>query len=181
MDYRRRMAIEADPQRRHSERNMMIYMQFLMYESARHATTKLIEFEPNLEESKINILCSELVVFHYLRKVFGADDYRGQRLRIRKYEDVVLETLRKTIRGQSDNWKKAQTTAKELLHRAKKYHFITRANYSLISAELDQSRMVSSLKAVDKVSDPFYANLWSSVRGLWLSLQSKLTSLLKGG
>jgi hypothetical protein len=41
MDYLRRMSIESDAQRKHSERNMMIYMQFLMYESARHAVMEL--------------------------------------------------------------------------------------------------------------------------------------------
>jgi hypothetical protein len=124
IDYLRRIAVESDDQSRRTERNMMIYMQFLMYESARYAVAELIEFEPNLEESKINILCSELVVFNYLMKVFTCDDYRGKRLRIRNYEMIVLDTLNKVNKGQGQNWLRARTTATQLLYRARKYKFL---------------------------------------------------------
>jgi hypothetical protein len=129
MDYRRRMVVEPDSQRRRGERDMMIYMQFLMYESARYAIMELIEFEPNLEESKINILCSEIMVFNYLRKVFPEGDYRGQRLRIREYGSIIVKTLEKTNKAHGPNWTRAKTTAKELDRRAKQYHFISEASH----------------------------------------------------
>jgi hypothetical protein len=128
MDYRRRIAVEPDAQKKRGERDMMIYMQFLMYESARYAIEELIEFEPNLEESKINILCSEIVVFHYLTKRFPEGDYRGRRLRIRDYGPLIVKTLDRINKGHGSNWTRAKTTAKELDRRARRYHFISEAS-----------------------------------------------------
>jgi len=112
MDYLRRMAVTQK-----TERAMMIYMQFLMYESGRPAIQALIEFEPNREESIINILCSELIVFKFLVELFDKDDYRGKRLRLRKYKAVVDDTLGRTEAGRGYNWVKAKTTAQELKQR----------------------------------------------------------------
>lgn len=84
MDYLR--SLYADDQlsiERNARRKMMLYMQFLMYESGRGAIRELIEFEPNREESLINILCSELTLFEYLRAQFKSDP-RGDRLRLRE-------------------------------------------------------------------------------------------------
>jgi hypothetical protein len=114
VDFLRRLAAEQDPEKKHEARNMMLYMQFLMCESAREAVKELIEFEPNLEESKINILCSELSLFSYLLEVYNENDFRGQRLRIRKYNAIVRETLAATAKGKGDKWERAVTTVEEL-------------------------------------------------------------------
>jgi hypothetical protein len=121
VDFLRRIAAEQDLERKHEARKMMLYMQFLMCESARRAVMELIEFEPNLEESKINILCSELVLFSYLLEVYNENDFRGKRLRIRKerYPEIVKDTLDATAKGQGINWQRAMTTAEELKTRAK--------------------------------------------------------------
>ena len=114
VDFLRRIAAEEDPERKHEARNMMLYMQFLMCESAREAVEELIEFQPNLAESKINILCSELVLFSYLLEVYNENDFRGERLRIRKYNNIVRKTLAETAKGKGSEWERAITTAEEL-------------------------------------------------------------------
>jgi hypothetical protein len=121
MDYLR--AIGAANNVHESERlsSQMIYMQFLMYESARLAIGELIEFEPNRAESLVNILCSELVAFEFLQTRYE-DDYRGKRLRLRceEYQRIVPELYKKIMRHHNPNWIKAQTTAPELIERYKK-------------------------------------------------------------
>jgi len=54
-DIMRRIAIEENPRLRHELLDMMVYIEFLMYESGREAIDSLIDFEPNREESIINI------------------------------------------------------------------------------------------------------------------------------
>jgi hypothetical protein len=66
VDYLRLIAVEENPELRYKLLGMIVYMEFLMYESGREAVNSLIEFEPNKEESIINILYSELVTYAYL-------------------------------------------------------------------------------------------------------------------
>jgi hypothetical protein len=97
----------------------MLYMQFLMYESARMAVGDLVEFEPRKSESLVSILCSELVIFGYLYHQFGVD-YRGQRLHLRRddYRGVVIDLLEGILEGgRHPLWLKARTTGAELLWR----------------------------------------------------------------
>jgi hypothetical protein len=124
IDCLRRIAAEEAGSNLHGDlRTLMIYMQFLMYESARHAVFDLIEFEPNREESIINILCSEMIVYDLLMRVFqrkGLDDYRYERLLIREkdYLKIVPDIYSRAVKASNHkNWEKAQTTAKELKRR----------------------------------------------------------------
>jgi hypothetical protein len=103
-----------------SERHVqMIYMQYLMYESARSAIFSLTEFEPNRAESIINILCSEVVAYAFLRSHFG-DDYRGKRLQLRgnEYGEIIKSVCCRIVEHKDNkNWEKAATTSEELLSR----------------------------------------------------------------
>jgi hypothetical protein len=64
-----------------------------------------------------------MIVYEFLLRAFqrkGLDDYRYERLLIRKkeYLEVVPNIYWKTVRaGNHKNWEKAQTTAKELRRR----------------------------------------------------------------
>jgi hypothetical protein len=142
MDYLRRIAAEKKAGEKRSELwKMLIYMQYLMYESGRHAITELVEFEPNREESLINILCSELVVFDFLKDRYPpkdyshpdrAGDYRGNRLQLRQvtYPKIVENTLGKAINArQHRNWDRARATAPELKLRYEKI-FGTEHNFA---------------------------------------------------
>ncbi len=93
----------------------MIYMQFLMFESARLALTELIEFEPNQAEALVNVLCSELPLFGFLLKHFDGD-YRGQRLTLRcaQYRSVVTKLYDGIQAGTDEVWDRARSTAAEL-------------------------------------------------------------------
>ena len=82
MDFLRSTAAEKSDQARLQYMAQMIYMQFLMYESARKAVKELIDFEPNQAESLVNILCSELTLFTFLLSLH-AGDFKGNRLRLR--------------------------------------------------------------------------------------------------
>lgn len=88
----------------------VLYMQFLMLESARKAVRDLIEFEPNQVENTVTILISELCAYRFLLHQFdtghagaalanhadapplaavenanaGGEDFRHARLRIRR-------------------------------------------------------------------------------------------------
>jgi hypothetical protein len=121
MDCLRAIAAAADaPERRRYMHVQMIYMQFLMFESARRAIGVLVEFEPNRAESLVNILCSELVVYGFLAQTFPADDYRGARLqlRMREYQEVVPALYRRITEGaHPTNWDRARTTAPEMMRR----------------------------------------------------------------
>ena len=101
----------------------MIYMQFLMYENGRLACDKLMEFPSIRAECKISILCSELETFHFLKKHYHGNDFRGARLRLRSqdYIDTVNDVLEEVRIGYSENpdqWKEANVTAKELRKQA---------------------------------------------------------------
>jgi hypothetical protein len=106
---------------------MMLYTQFLMYESARSAVRELVEFEPNREESLINILCCELSVYKFLRTapdfrepITQKPDYRAERLELRAatYAEEVPK-IYSNARSHDDNekWQRAYTTAPELKSR----------------------------------------------------------------
>lgn len=120
VDYLRAISVAEDIQERSRLTSEMIYMQFLMFESARLAVEELIEFEPNRAESLVNILCSELVLFGYLLNHYK-DDYRGKRLRLRckTYERIVSELYGTITKQTHENWIKAKTSAPELMQR---YH-----------------------------------------------------------
>ena len=62
----------------------MLYMQLLMYESGRRAVEHLIEFEPNRNESLINILCSKTKLYELLSQHFDSTDCRFKRLALRR-------------------------------------------------------------------------------------------------
>jgi hypothetical protein len=121
MDYLRAIAEAKNVSESESLMSQMIYMQFLMYESGRLAIEELIEFEPNKAESLVNILCSELVTYAFLQTRYE-NDYRGKRLRLRweQYHKIVPELYNRIMEAQHPNWKKAQTTAPELIQRYKK-------------------------------------------------------------
>ena len=76
----------------------------------------------------IGILCSELIVYHFLVGEFsqdkyltrpGLEDFRLQRLRLRRsdYEKKVQTIYANTMAQRSVKWKKAQATAAELKER----------------------------------------------------------------
>jgi hypothetical protein len=101
----------------------MIYMQFLMYESARKAIGALIEAKPAWADATVSILCSELVTYAYVLRHY-ADDYRGARLALRRndYRKTVIELLElilKNTQGQKVDraWIRARTSGRELLAR----------------------------------------------------------------
>ncbi len=117
MDYLRRVAVTEDAEKRASCWQQMIYMQFLMYESAREAIFLLIEFEPNQAESLINILSSELVLYRYLLEIHSGD-YRTKRLRLRiwDYGRIVPYLVSRVDQyGQLPRWQRARTTAQVLI------------------------------------------------------------------
>ena len=109
----------------------MIYMQFLMYESGRKAVERLIEFEPNKAESRINIFCSELIVYSCLLGVYtepgrqsaGDDEYLLKRLQLREVPykkdipELYSEVKRKYEAGDDPHWQRAGTTADEMWKR----------------------------------------------------------------
>jgi hypothetical protein len=108
----RRIAIEENPRLRHELLDMMVYIEFLMYESGREAIDSLIEFEPNREESIINVLYSELVTYNYLMSKCSKqkENPRWPRLLLREefYKQEVKRTYRTTIKNKNiDSWKKA--------------------------------------------------------------------------
>jgi hypothetical protein len=82
----------------------VIYMLFLMLESARKSVDRLVEFEPERAQNTITILLSELVAYGLLLEVFEADarerpgySARAERLRLRKrdYLDVAPQIYRR--------------------------------------------------------------------------------------
>jgi hypothetical protein len=115
IDYLRAIEQETDGDRRLDLQDKMIYMQFLMYESAREAVEELIEFEPKKAESLINILWSELVLFPYLSKKHSYD-YLKPRLYMRreKYREYIPKLLTKIKSHKHPTWAKAQASAPEL-------------------------------------------------------------------
>jgi hypothetical protein len=118
VDYLRAISEESDINRQSELLNNMIYMQFLMYESARLAAGELIEFEPNRAESLVNILCSELVAYAFLAQGHK-DDYKGARLhlRMKQYQTVVPQLYEQILNSKHDSWIRARTSAPEMLTR----------------------------------------------------------------
>jgi len=109
MDFLRRIAVTKESAAKSNYLEQMIYMQFLMYESARHAVTELVEFQPNRAESRVNILCSELFLYKFLLEIHS-NDYRTDRLclRIPHYGEIIPELLEKLIDHQkARHWEKA--------------------------------------------------------------------------
>ena len=123
LDLVRAIAVaEAGDRTRYLSREM-IYMQYLMYESARNAVSWLIEYEPSRSESLVNILCSELVVYPFLREHYKGDDFRSERLELRedlycKQVPLLLGKIESTPKD-DDDWRRARTTAGELRKRYK--------------------------------------------------------------
>jgi hypothetical protein len=122
VDYLRSIAEAEDPVVLRGLRVQMIYMQFLMYESARRSIDALIEFEPNRAEAYVNILCSELPTYSFLMRTFAEGDFRGARLRLRAHDyDNVVRDLAASIPADdpAPHWERARTTLPELMTR---YH-----------------------------------------------------------
>ncbi len=89
---------QNDVERWRSGLRSVIYMLFLMLESARKSVDRLIEYEPECAENTIVILLSELVAYGLLLEVFEADELKQpgfnallKRLQLRKndYLDLV--------------------------------------------------------------------------------------------
>lgn len=121
VDYLRAISAEEDSKRLPTLFRQMIYMQFLMYESARLAILELVEFEPNRAESLVNILCSELVLFEFLHSEYK-EDYRGARLQLRdsQYQKLVPKLYSSIMRSNHGTWTRAKTSAPEMLKRYKR-------------------------------------------------------------
>ena len=97
----------------------MLYMQYLMFESARHAIEQLIEYDPDREESLINIVCSELILFPFLVRTTN-NDFRCERLRLRRREYVAeFASIARRLAefGDRPEWQRASTTYRELERR----------------------------------------------------------------
>jgi len=102
----------------------VIYMLFLMLESARRSITRLIEYEPEQAQNIITILLSELVAYGFLLEVFAKEveqtpgyDARWERLRLRRetYLDFVPSIYRQTrCHADDDRWKPAAALLGEL-------------------------------------------------------------------
>jgi len=136
VDYLRAVAASEDPKQRRGLQLMMIYMQHLMYESARRAVDALIEFEPNKAESKVNILSSEMVTYGFLVESFPREDFRDIRLRLRAREyHAVVPALEHRIRTgpHPTNWDRARTTVREM-----------RARYEAMCAEIGEAPAIAS-------------------------------------
>jgi hypothetical protein len=120
MDLLRRIAVAKEDKERDGLLIQMIYMQFLMYESARHAIDELVEFEPNKAESLVNILSSELPLYGFLRECYDPGDYRYDRLCLREtqYQKETPRLLKQILAPNNNkNWERAQATAPELKKR----------------------------------------------------------------
>lgn len=118
VDYLRAILAAADTKQCDDLWLRMIYMQFLMYESGRLAIDRLIEFEPNRAESKINILCSELVLYAYLCTRYEGT-YQGARLQLRfeQYARIVPALCAQVRAAKHPSWTPAKTTLSELIRR----------------------------------------------------------------
>lgn len=118
VDYLRAIGAAKNVQESTKLMREMIYMQFLMYESARLAIEELIEFQPNRAESLVSILCSELVVFEFL-SIRHEKDYRGERLRLRRkqYQEKIPKLYYMIKDKHDQNWEKALATLPELMKR----------------------------------------------------------------
>jgi hypothetical protein len=113
MDILRHLAATDGEGERRMLIEQMIYMQFLMYESARYAIDELVEFEPNKAESLVNILSSELPLYGFLRTLYKQDNYRYKRLRLRQplYRAIVPKLCRQIDEAKGGHWKRAKASA----------------------------------------------------------------------
>jgi hypothetical protein len=77
----------------HNASRNVVYMLFLGLESARHAVSDLVEFEPEKAERTIVILLSELEAWGFLRTQFDEEDifYKRIMLRAPEYQQLVLD------------------------------------------------------------------------------------------
>ena len=107
----------------------VVYMLFLMLESGRKATERLIEYPPEQVQNKITILLSELVTYGLLLQIFEAEAHehpgynaRVERLRLRRkdYLALVPELYREALDRQHEaGWDKAAAMTGEL---GQRYH-----------------------------------------------------------
>jgi hypothetical protein len=108
----------------------VIYMLFLMLESARLSVDNLIEFVPEQAESEIAILMSELVAYCFLLNYYehhsdGGYDARLERLRLRQryYPEIVRDLYIRTIEHRDapgrdkKKWEQAAALLNELNQR----------------------------------------------------------------
>ena len=118
MDYLRLISI-SEGKAANDSRIQMIYMQYLMFESAREAVCLLIEFEPDQTENVLNILCSEFSLFAFLYGKFR-EDFRGRRLELRvsDYRNLIVR-LKDRMAEDIDNvhWERARATFPEVQNR----------------------------------------------------------------
>ena len=119
LDYLRARAAIPDVGAYVALTDQMLYMLYLMCESGRHAAEALIEFDPDQVESVVNILCSELVLYAHLARVFP-HDFRGQRLILRRpLYDEIMGAIRRKLAPADGNvpvpaWDRARATWIEL-------------------------------------------------------------------
>ena len=102
----------------------VIYMLFLMLESARRSLGRLIEYEPEQAQNTITILLSELVAYGFLAQVFAKEaeenpgyDARWERLRLRRerYLELVPAIYGQCLdHADADQWKPAVALLGEL-------------------------------------------------------------------
>jgi len=103
----------------------VIYLTFLSYESARKATSSLVEYQPARAERLIVVLLTELRCFALLRRHFHPADLRGRRLplRVADYKEQVVAVYDQVMSPHNKNnaadWLPAQKTLPELESRYK--------------------------------------------------------------
>jgi hypothetical protein len=126
MDYLRKIAGEQTGTYEHLRLTLqMIYVQYLMYESGRKAVERLFEFEPNRAESRINIFCSELIVYGFLVKTYqalnkkeaGTGEFALDRLGMRKANyrlDVPVQYYVAKRKDDDAHWERARLTIEEM-------------------------------------------------------------------
>ncbi|HWW20815.1 MAG TPA: hypothetical protein VNZ06_08425 [Steroidobacteraceae bacterium] len=104
----------------HESMSNIIYMLYLALESARHAITDLVEFEPQQAERTMVILLSELTAYRFLRlQYMDRTDVHNDRLILRgpEYRSLVPELcrlVRSHARGVLDQGNKDQQWAAAL-------------------------------------------------------------------
>ena len=89
----------------HVATHNVIYMMFLGLESARHAITDLVEFQPEKAERRIVILMSELDAYGFLRREYEDDkaDVHFQRITLREpeYRRLVPKLCKNVRKGRA--------------------------------------------------------------------------------